>query len=164
MLVVVPGFRVVQVQVSKQPTCPEALKEIAKSVLGVLEWESQTSHLHGAKPYVRQLPPVRNRVCTARETLVRLSARRPQITFSTLLKHFSAFWLLWHVCQGRGISTEELLPILTCDFSASLPPPKSARGMPWVKKFTSSMSCLHASTCRMVLCKQESSVRGRSAF
>ena len=62
----------------------KCLREGAKGVFGPLERESQNSLLHGAKPRLRLFPPVRNKVCTVQETLLGLSARRPQITLSTL--------------------------------------------------------------------------------
>ena len=62
----------------------KCLREGAKGAFGPLEWESQNSLLHGAKPRFRVFPPVRNKVCTVRVTLLGRSPQRPQITFSTL--------------------------------------------------------------------------------
>ena len=65
------------------------IKESAKSVLGPWSESPQSSLLHSAKSYFGLFPPVRNRVCTVRETLLDLSAQRHQIAFSTL--HFGCF-------------------------------------------------------------------------
>ena len=85
----------------KTAKCPKVLQESAKSVFGLQGWESQSCLLQDAEPCFRLLSPVPNRVCTVRETLLRLSAQRPQITLSTLLKYLLAFCFFWHLHEGH---------------------------------------------------------------
>ena len=83
----------------------KCLREGAKSVFGPLERESQKSLLHGAKPRFRLFPPVRNKVCTVRETLLVLSKRvsqpkDPKSLVAHSLKHFWSFGL-FRLMKGR---------------------------------------------------------------
>ena len=55
-------------------------------------------------PVLGCFPPVRNKVCTVRETLLGLPAQRPQITLAPSLKHFRAFWLFRHLYQASGVA------------------------------------------------------------
>ena len=48
--------------------------------------------------------PGGKKVCTVQETLLGLSAGRPQLTSCTHLKHIWACWLFWRLYQGHGIS------------------------------------------------------------
>ena len=64
----------------------KCFRESAKGVFGPPEWESQKGLLHGAKLCFGVFRPVRNRVCTVRETFFGLPLRRPENTFSTLPK------------------------------------------------------------------------------
>ena len=89
----------------------KCLREGAKGVFGPPKWDSPRSLLHGAKPLFGHFPPVQNTVWTVRETLLGLSAGRPQITFSTLpwaLLGVSAVSTLVPGQRGRNIYTLKL--------------------------------------------------------
>ena len=75
-------------------------REGANGVFGpleFLEWESQNSLLHGAKPRFRLLPPVRNKGCTCERPFLDSRPKDPKSLLAPSLKHFWAFGLFRHL-------------------------------------------------------------------
>ena len=88
--------------------CPKVLKEeSAKSDLVSLGRESQKSLSHRANPVSHRAKQPKTQFRTVQENVLGLSLRRPKNTFRTLLKHFRAIWLFWHLCQASGVATKK---------------------------------------------------------